>query len=212
MKKIILLLVFIMAFISFHAQPVISIDRKGEALRDFYLSLNVENLWIAGNHVNWQTGEADKPDASSGNHTHCSAFAAAACKRLNIYILRPPDHKQVLLANAQYDWLGGSAAMADGWKLITGNNVYETAQRFSNNGYVVVAICKNPDESKPGHTALVMPDERSERKLADDGPVVIMAGTHNHNKISLKAGFISHLSAWPEQTVSFYYNSNLPGL
>ena len=212
MKKTILSLVLIMTFTSFHAQSVISIDRKGEALKGFYLSLNVENLWIAGNHVNWQTGEADKPDATSGNHTHCSAFAAAACKRLNIYILRPPDHKQVLLANAQYDWMGGSEAVADGWKLITGNNVYETAQRLANSGYVVVAVCKNPDETKPGHIALVMPDEISGRKLADDGPAVIMAGTHNHNKISLKAGFRSHLSDWPEQVVRFYYNSTLPGI
>ncbi len=212
MKKVILSLAFAMAFTAFHAQPLMSVNPKGEALRGFYLSLNVENLWIAGNHVNWQTGEADKPDATSGNHTHCSAFAAAACKRLNIYILRPPEHRQTLLANAQYDWLSGSEASSDGWKLITGNNVYETAQKTANNGYVVVGICKNPDETKPGHTALVMPDERSGRKLADDGPLLIMAGTHNHNKISLKAGFKSHLNSWPEQTVRFYYNSNLPVL
>jgi len=35
-----------------------------------------------------------------GKHPHCNAFVAAAAKRLNIYILRPADHAQILLTNA----------------------------------------------------------------------------------------------------------------
>jgi hypothetical protein len=74
------------------------IDEKGSSLKHFYHSLHVEDLWIAGHHINWETGQADNPNAEHGIHTHCSAFAAAACKRLHIYILRPPEHGQLLLA------------------------------------------------------------------------------------------------------------------
>ncbi|MEJ1268216.1 hypothetical protein WDV93_17135 [Pantoea ananatis] len=40
---------------------------------------DVEHLWLNHHHVNWETGQPDKPDDFSGpgNHTHCSAFAAA---------------------------------------------------------------------------------------------------------------------------------------
>ena len=193
-----------------HAQTVSKISAAGDSLKNFYLSMNVENLWIAGSHVNWQTGEADKPDATSGNHTHCSAFVAAACKRLNMYVLRPPDHKQILLANAQYDWLEEPDATAAGWKPVNGNNVFEVVQTLANTGTVVIAICKNEDEKKPGHAALVMPAETNRRTLNDDGPFVIMAGTHNHNRLSLKAGFKSHLIDWPASNVKFYYNTKAP--
>ena len=89
-------------------------DSKGQQLQQFYLSMDVENRWIAGSHVNWETGEYDKPDATSGNHTHCSAFVSACCKKMGIYILRPPDHGQKLLANAQYEWLSSPEAKSKG--------------------------------------------------------------------------------------------------
>src|ERR1700733_12148006 len=69
-------------------------------------SMGVETKWIAGVHIDWKTG---LPDGASeklpGHHTHCSAFVAAVTERLGIYILRPPQHGQVLLANAQNKWL-----------------------------------------------------------------------------------------------------------
>lgn len=197
-------------FISFllssavYAQEKISLDKKGSDLKLYYLSLNVEGLWTAGYHVNWETGIADKTDATSGNHTHCSAFAAAACAKLRIYLLRPPEHKQELLANAQYDWMSSEAATEAGWKPIAGNDLYKTVQSMANKGYVVVAVCKNPDARKPGHIALVMPTELTTDKLEDAGPMVIMAGNHNFNKISLKNGFKSHIAGqWPENIVLF---------
>jgi hypothetical protein len=185
---------------------------QGRALQQFYLSLQVEQLWIAGQHVDWETGVADKPDATSGNHTHCSAFAASACKRLNIYLLRPPEHKQILLANAQYDWLTTSAAADAGWKPVTGGFVYEAAQSLANRGMVVIAVCQNPDPRKPGHAALVMPADLRPGRLEEAGPELIMAGVHNHNKITLKAGFHSHLTGWPEHVILFYYNTQIPSL
>lgn len=206
MMKQLLLLFFVVAFQSVSGQKVITINQKGNNLKSFYLSLNVENGWLAGKHVNWEIGMADYPDATSGNHTHCSAFVAAACKRMNIYILRPPEHKQELLANAQYEWLPTPEAVNAGWKPVAAGNSYEAAQRMANNGVMVVAICRNPDEKKPGHAALVMPADLTINELNENGPAVIMAGTHNHAIISLRKGFKSHLTGWPDHSVSFYYN------
>jgi hypothetical protein len=209
-KVFFLLPTALLSLFSAQAQSSLPIEKGGQKLKDFYLSLDVENLWIAGSHVNWETGVADRPDATSGNHTHCSAFAAAACKRLSIYLLRPPDHKQLLLANAQYEWLATPAAADAGWKLVAGGNVYAAAQKLANSGYVVIAVCKNPDEKKPGHAALVMPTDIRIDKLAELGPELIMAGTHNHNYVSLKAGFHSHLTEWPEHVILFYANTQTP--
>jgi hypothetical protein len=209
MKSVIVLFSFL-AFSIVAKTQKLPIDEKGNNLRDFYLGLNVESLWIAGHHINWETGEQDDPNAEKGIHTHCSAFVAAACKRLNIYILRPPDHGQVLLTNAQYDWLQKKEARDDGWKLITGENSYDNAQQFANRGYAVIAIYQNPDPKVPGHIGLVMPDELSKQKLDESGPLCIMAGTHNFNKITLRAGFKSHISSWPEHEILLYYNSNPP--
>jgi hypothetical protein len=190
------------------AQDLLQPDAKGAGLKDFYLSLHVEEGWIAGSHVDWETGVADRPDATTAIHTHCSAFVAAACKRLNIYILRPPEHGEVLLANAQYDWLVTPDAVKAGWRPLSGDHLYEQAQSMANQGRVVVALCRNPDPHKPGHIALVTPARVTDVELQDAGPMVIMAGTHNYNRISLKNGFRTHLSGWPENSVLFYYNTH----
>ena len=186
------------------------VDEKGNKLKNFYLSLNVENLWIAGSHINWETGVADKPDATTGTHTHCSAFVASTCKQIGIYILRPPEHGQILLANAQYDWLKTTDGYKAGWHQITGDNrksIYINAQKLANSGNVIVAIIKSSDASRPGHAALVMPKEIDSNNLVETGPSLIMAGKHNFNLISLKNGFKSHLTGWPENEILFFvYN------
>lgn len=187
------------------AQQKLTITAGGQKLKEAYLAMNVENLWIAEHQVNWETGEPDMPESTHGNKTHCSAFIAATCKKLGIYILRPPEHGQVLLANAQEDWLSSAAGKSAGWKPLTDNDdLYENAQQLANSGKIVVAIYKNTDEKKPGHAALVMPDERSIKRLAAEGPEIIMAGTHNHNNISLKNGFHSHIEEWPEHAIKFF--------
>lgn len=206
MKSIFLSFLLFNAWVT-NAQSVLPIDKYGKELQSFYLSLDVENLWLAGSHINWETGVADNPNATNGIATHCSAFAAAACKKLDIYLLRPPEHKQVLLANAQYNWLSTKAAADAGWQLVVGNNLYEAVQTLANKGFVVLAICKNPISNKPGHVALVTPTEISTTNLVDAGPIVIMAGTHNHNSVALNAGFKSHITEWPEHVITFYYNT-----
>lgn len=188
-----------------YSQELIKINIDGQKLKDYYLSLDVEHLWIAEHHINWETGSPDMPEATKGIKTHCSAFVAAACKKLNIYILRPPQHGQVLLSNAQSEWLNSSEAQQAGWqKLIDNDTLYVSTQRLANQGKIVVAICKNPDHSKPGHVALVMPCDRSTAILQQEGPQMIMAGTHNFNYIALIKAFKSHITSWPSHEIEFF--------
>jgi len=183
----------------------LKIAPKGQKLKDTYLAMNVENLWIAGTHIDWETGLADEPGATHGIRTHCSAFVAAACEKLGIYVLRPPQHGQVLLANAQEKWLNSADAVAAGWvKINIDSNAYEKIQKLANEGKVVVAVSRNPDPKKPGHAALVMPTDCSEALLNAEGPEMIMAGEHNHNQIPLIKAFKSHIHTWPSQEVEFF--------
>ena len=146
-----LLTICLLCALNGYTQQLLKITAAGENLKQSYLSMDVEHLWIAEHHINWETGMPDRPEATEGVKTHCSAFVAAACERLDIYILRPPQHGQVLLANAQYDWLNSDDARKDGWQKLNDNDsLYENAQELANEGKVVVAICKNPDRSKPG--------------------------------------------------------------
>jgi hypothetical protein len=159
--------------------------------------MNVESLWLAHEHVNWQTGEPDK-DADyegSGTSTHCSAFAAAVGKKLGVYMLRPPEHGQVLLASAQARWFHSPEGSAAGWH---GVRDAKEAQTLANKGSFVVVVYESPDVRKPGHIAIVRPSIKSGAELAEEGPEVIQAGQHNHNSTSVKDGFRSHPGAWPD--------------
>ncbi len=208
--KTAILLLFNFSIQLVYAQELLP-NKKGVALKDFYLKLDVENHWIAGHHVNWETGLPDDNTAETGIKTHCSAFVASACKQANVYILRPPEHKQILLSNAQFKWLKTEEAAKAGWKPITSADpftVYRQAQGLANDGYIVVATCENPDSREPGHIALVMPHNMSLTEIQEEGPKLIMAGTHNHNLVSLKAGFNRHITSWPEPGILFYYNSS----
>jgi len=170
-------------------------------------SMDVESLWLAHEHVNWETGEPDR-DADyegPGNHSHCSAFAAAAAKRLGVYLLRPPEHGQVLLANAQADWLAGEAGAQAGWRRVPN---MEEAQRLANRGTLVLVLYRNPDRHVPGHIAIVRPSEKSARTLEENGPEIIQAGEHNHNKTNVRIGFENHPGAWPDGVL--YYAHDLP--
>ncbi len=208
-----LLLLLLIPFISLtRAQDTCRITPAGYKLRAFYLGMDVEHLWIKGYAVDWETGAARGPEKENPNkHTHCSAFAAAACQRLNIYILRPPQHKLLLLANAQFSWLQSKEATDDGWLPITNNDVYRSwvlAQQYANKGYVTVAVFKNDLSNKPGHIAMVMPRELTFEEIQASGPNLIQAGADNYNSVSLKQGFKHHITAWPDTNISFWYNVN----
>jgi len=164
-------------------------------------SLDVENHWPADVHVKWDTGVPDgRPENSPGKHTHCSAFVAAAARSLGIYILRPPEHPQVLLANAQYDWLEQDGTKR-GWKPL---GSAEEAQRYANEGWLVVATYKNHHDDKPGHIAIVRPSDKREAEIREEGPQITQAGGTNYRSVALKVGFAGHPAAWGRHEVRFY--------
>jgi hypothetical protein len=168
----------------------------GQRLLEILDGTNVETLWLAHEHVNWETGEPDKGAdyEGPGKATHCSAFAAAVGKRVGVYMLRPPDHGQILLANAQAAWFHSVAGRDSGWREV---QTAKEAQTLANQGTLVTVVYESPDPHKPGHIAIVRPAARPERLLDENGPEITQAGQRNYVKTSTKVGFEHHLGAWP---------------
>jgi len=174
---------------------------EGARLSKFLDQTRVEELWPAGVHVTWETGVPDgKPERSVGKHTHCSAFVASVAKKLGVYILRPPEHGQILLANAQYDWLLEEGEQ-HGWNRIAGG---EQAQEYANNGYLVVATYHNHHDDKPGHIAIVRPSTKSRSEIASEGPQITQAGGTNYLSTTLRQGFAGHPNALSRHEVKYY--------
>jgi hypothetical protein len=162
------------------------ITAKGAALAQFLDGTGVDHLWASGWHVHWQTGEADRAEPGGPEaHTHCSAFVAAIAEREGIYILRPPQHPQQLLANAQMHWLTQQGAQS-GWQTVADEHA---AQTLANQGVFVIASYENPDPHKPGHIAILRPSVKSAAELAADGPQITQAGGHNYISTTLLNGF-----------------------
>ena len=164
-------------------------------------AMGVESKWIAGEHVYWESGlPTGVPETSPGKHTHCSAFVAAAAKKLGVYILRPPEHGQKLLANAQNEWLAEGGA-AQGWRRLADAR---EAQAAANRGLLVVASYHNRHDDKPGHIAIIRPGNKTPEEIAAEGPDVIQAGAVNATSISIKAGFAGHPAAWRDNRIAYY--------
>lgn len=159
---------------------------KGNHLARVLDEMDVPRYWKAGVGIDWRTGRQDP--RQSQHATHCSAFAAAACDRLGVYILRPPQHSQVLLANAQQKWLLHEGER-EGWREVKS---WTAAQRLANEGEVVVGSFRNPDPNKPGHMALVRPSNRSMESIAQEGPDFIWASRQNHNSGLIEKCFGEH--------------------
>jgi hypothetical protein len=193
-------IIFAFFIFSFQAQET-PITPEGRALSAFLDSLRVEELWQASRRVNWLTGEPKTGILNDGKpHTHCSAFVAAAAYKLNIYILRPPDHSETLLANAQFDWLG-QAGKAQGWlELESGLK----AQGFANQGFFVVAVYKSRKIDASGHIAIIRPENKTEELILKQGPQLIQAGMKNHRSTSLHEGFKQHPLAFKPGKIRFF--------
>jgi hypothetical protein len=212
MKRSLLLCLFIFNTFSASGQEILTIDSNGNKLKGYYLSLDVTHKWIKGHHVNWETGEPDKPDLEKNRKTHCSKFVASGCKKLGIYILRPPEHKASLLANAQYDWLLSESGAEQGWTKIENRDAEATwieAQQKADRGFVVIAVWRNNDPAKPGHIAFVRPANLDINQIKVTGPALIQAGNFNSDSTSLSLGFKKHIKSWPENSISFFYNKKL---
>ncbi|MFO1161358.1 MAG: hypothetical protein U1E60_21150 [Reyranellaceae bacterium] len=175
---------------------------NGERLVQMLDASGVEHLWLPYKHVNWETGEIDNDPYGKPAATHCSAFVASFAKRLGVYILRPPEHSAVLLANAQMRWLTFDGA-SSGWRRLSDSTA---AQQSANQGNLVVAVFENPDPHKPGHIAFVRPGTPGAARLAEEGPNVTQAGATNAISIPLKRAFSHHHGAWPDQLRYFEHS------
>ncbi len=179
-----------------------NISPAGQALAQKLDGFQVETHWPAHLHVNWETGIPDgKPEKGTGVHTHCRAFVASAAKQLGVYILRPPDHGQVLLANAQNEWLESGDGEGAGWHPLKDG---AEAQAAANKGDLVVASYHNHHDNKPGHIAIVRPSIKSAEAIAAEGPDMIQAGAQNYNVVSAKQGFAGHPAAWRNSEIEYY--------
>jgi hypothetical protein len=179
-----------------HADPAAPccgpVTAQGRRLAAALDDSGVERLWQPHTHINWKTGEPDPARPGYAAHaTHCSAFAASFADRLGIYLLRPPQHGQGLLANAQVDWLAGPG-QADHWQQVD----FRTAQALANRGWLVIATYANPDPHRPGHVAVIRPSLKSENLLLAHGPEETQVGGHNHLRTTIAHGFSSHPGAW----------------
>ena len=203
MKRIALLLFTFISLASYSQEATTdSITADGRNLLKLLDGSKVEELWPAGYQVDWETGEPKKISNSS-HSTHCSAFAASFSKRVGVYLLHPPAHGQNLLANAQFDWLQSDEAAKKGWQKVS--NGLE-AQNLANKGFLVITAIKNPDETRPGHVAVIRPAVKTLSLLSEEGPQVTQSGRVNHYSIALIKGFANHPGAWPNGVI-FYKHS-----
>ena len=161
-------------------------------LEELFDASGVDHLWLSGWHVDWETGRANKTKPGGTDaHTHCSAFVAAIAMRVGVYILRPPQHPQQLLANAQADWLQGTGYIY-GWRGLAGE---QEAQAAADGGLLTVASYKNPNPKDSGHIAFVRPGSSGRWQILSGGPTITQAGGHNFIEGSLQQGFGSRRSA-----------------
>ena len=189
------------------ARPADVVTPQAQAMMQVLDAMGVESKWIAGEHVYWDAGlPTGVPETSPGKHTHCSAFVAAAAKNLGIYILRPPEHGQKLLANAQNAWLAEDGA-AHGWLKLAHAGA---AQAAANRGLLVVASYHNHHDDRPGHIAIVRAGTKTAEQIAAEGPNVIQAGAVNKTSISVKDAFAGHPAAWRDHEIAYYAHEVKP--
>jgi len=191
----------LLSIMVFHITWAQSIESPGQQFINIVDQMDVEHNWLPKEGIDWKTGKFDPNERAMSSH--CSGFVAAVCNNFNIYILRPPDHPQEYLANAQFDWLRDHGATY-GWMLV---NTPDKAQQLANQGLLVVVTYKNPQYHKAGHIAIVRPYEKNEELIHEEGPQIIQSGMQNYSSTSLKIGFKHHPDAWVSDTdyqVQFY--------
>jgi len=185
-----------------------AITPEGYRLADVIDAMHVEQLWQAKEHINWETGQPDRPAnyEGPGKATHCSAFAAALGERLHVYMLRPPQHSQILLASAQAEWFHEKDGVEKGWQPLNAQGREQRAQELANQGSLVVIVYESPNPHTPGHIVIVRPSEKSPEDFRKEGPQVAEAGTNNYSSFIAARSFTHHPGAWPDG-VRYYWHS-----
>jgi hypothetical protein len=188
------LIALVAAPVAGRAEPCCGpITPQGRQLERFLDGSGVDHLWLAGWHIDWGTGAADRQEPGGREaKTHCSAFVAAMAERLGIYVLRPSEHSQELLANAQMRWLRDHGA-EHGWRVL---DSHVAAQATANHGELVLEAFENPDPHEPGHIAIVRPSDKTLSEIDRDGPQETQAGEQNARSITTVSGFSHHRGAW----------------
>ena len=192
----------------------------GPRLREFLDGLPVKSRWLAGHHVVWTTGQQDRADGVGPEaESHCSAFVAAACLALDVYLLRPPNHSQELLASAQAEWLDGrddfpgpGAAHWEALGMSGTAGVLQRAMDRANAGGLVLAAyappppVPGPGPRTPGHIVILRPQSDP---LDSRGPCVMSAGVSNFREVRMAQAFVNHPGAWPDNIGLFACISGL---
>jgi len=176
------------------------ISPEGVQLSQLIDSMDVEHLWLADAFVDWRTGK--KLHEENSKSTHCSAFAAAVGYHLNVYMLRPPEHPTLFLASAQVHWFSSKEAQREGWRPVSSQM---EAQRLANTGSLVIIgyATEGGDADAHGHIVVVRPAVKTNKQLANEGPQVAQAATHNRSSDAAANSFHAHPGAWPTK-VEYY--------
>jgi len=206
MKKLLFIFSAFITLSSFAQNTTTAITSNGQRLVKLLDSTHLDRLWRRGYTIDWLTGVGLSKTSSSA--THCSAFAAAFAYHLGIYILRPPQHSQTLLANAQCIWLTDSCTQC-GWKKVA---TALEAQNAADSGYLVVIGYQSPNANTSGHIAVVRPDVKTLTLLQAEGPQEAQSGDTNSVSIPEKIGFSAHPLAFPNGVIYYRHNINWDSL
>ena len=208
MKKLLFILYGFMAVQTFaQDSTTTTITPNGEKILMLLDSSHVDSLWRKGYNVDWLSGAS--LSKASPSLTHCSAFGAAFADRLGVYLLRPPQHSQNLLANAQCIWLATDTAAQLGWHKV---NTALEAQNAADSGYLVVIGYQSPNPNTSGHFAIVRPDVKTYSLLKAEGPQETQSGDTNAISISEKLGFSAHPLAFPNGVIYYRHDVNWDSL
>jgi len=183
------------------------VSPEGQRLDAAIDSMHVESFWQPEVHIDWETGRQDRPATYTGpdRATHCSSFTAALGKKLAVYLLRPPEHPQQLLASAQAEWFHSKEAAKDGWTSVADAR---QAQTLANQGELVMIVFESPDPHRPGHIAVVRPYAKTSADLDIDGPQTAQAGAKNFSSGIARVSFAKHQGAWPNGVRYFAHTIN----
>ena len=195
-----------------------SLTPQAIALQQFLATQKVDQLWLPNSYVEWKSGATITPTEEEVETqklpytSHCSAYVASLAMRLAITLLNPETsrHGNSLLANHQNAWLNSNDANTDGWNETT----VDHAEALANQGEFVVASIQNQNPKKPGHIAIVVPDDTlTLQQLQTSGPTITQAGspsvkvpTGNALRTDTVSGFYLHTHGSLNGIQFFYHD------